>query len=45
MIVTWDENLEYKMFDHQPDAKVRTQMLKIKLPKDNPNVTVKIVTE
>lgn len=45
MIITWDENLEYKMFDHQPTAKVRTQMLKIKLPKDNPNVTIKIVTE
>ena len=45
MIITWDASLEYKMHDHQPDQKIRTQMLKIKLPKDNPNVTIKMVTE
>ncbi|MBR6524227.1 MAG: hypothetical protein IKT39_06455 [Clostridia bacterium] len=45
MIITWDANLEYKINDHQPEEKVRTQVLKIKLPKDNPNVTIKIVAE
>ncbi len=45
MILTWDENLEYKMHDPKPEDKVRTQMLKIKLPAENPNVTVKMIAE
>ena len=45
MVMTWDASLEYKMNDHQPEEKVRTQVLKIKLPAENPNATIKIVAE
>ena len=45
MIITWDASLEYKMNDHQPENKVRTQVLKIKLPADSCKATIKIVAE
>ncbi len=45
MVMTWDADLEYKIHDPNPEAKVRTQMLKIKLPAEKPNATIKIVTE
>ncbi|MBR5586949.1 MAG: hypothetical protein IKW02_03205 [Clostridia bacterium] len=45
MIIKWDASLEYKMNDHQPENKVRTQVLKIKLPADSCKATIKIVAE
>ena len=45
MVITWDASLESKINDHQPDAAVRTQVLKIKLPADKLGATIKMVVE
>lgn len=44
-IFTWDPSLEYKVNDHQPTAKVRTQVLKVKIPADKLSATIKMVVE
>ena len=46
MVLTWDASLEYKLVDYDAEAKgARTQLLKIKIPADNPNVKVKMIAE
>lgn len=45
LVITWDSSLEYKVNDHQPKSKVRSQVLKIKLPADKLSATIKMVIE
>lgn len=42
---TWDASFESTLFDHDPEANVRTQILKIKLSPANLNATVKMVVK
>lgn len=46
MVLTWDDSLEYKLVDYDAEAKgARTQLLKIRIPADNPSVKVKMIAE